>query len=186
MSSFFATSALVFTLGATVSFAAPPAPGQHFDCSDGGSGVSCASDDTGCVPQTKNDPSGGTVSTLQCGAGLTKAFSKAIKAVIKCHQKMADSVFKGSPVDDEDCETTNNGKSAKAKLDAAITKLGAVCTATQLSAAAAKEATLFAGSSDPMSLDAQAGGVYCDGTTPIDSTGEDAGTVDTDPAAKDK
>ena len=51
---------------ATIALAAPPGPGQRFDCSQGGSGVSCASDDTGCVPQTKDDPSGGTVSTLKC------------------------------------------------------------------------------------------------------------------------
>src|SRR5439155_25944159 len=63
----------------------------------------------------------------------------------------------------------------------AILKLTPICTGTQLTFAAAEEATLFANKSNPMSLDAQAGNVYCDGTTPIDPAGaggDDAGTID--------
>ena len=60
--------------------------------------------------------------------------------MIKCHTKMADSVFKGAPVDDETCETSGGGKSAKEKLDAAITKLAPLCTSTQLTLAGAEEA----------------------------------------------
>jgi len=169
--------------------AAPPTPGQHFDCSDGGSGVSCASDDPGCVPQTKDDPSGGVAATLKCGDAIAKAFGAAVRAVIKCHKAMADSVLKGSPVDDEACES-GPGKSAKGKLDAAITKVGPVCTSTQLTLAAAEEATLFANKSNPLSLDAQAAAVYCDGSMPIDPAGaggDDAGTIDSTAAdAKDR
>src|SRR5204863_6115112 len=171
----------MLVLTSAVALAAPPGPGQRFDCSQGGSGVSCASDDTGCVPQTKDDPSGGTVSTLKCGDALGKAFGSAIRAVIKCHAKMADSVVKGAPVDDEACETTDP-KSAKNKLDAAILKVSALCTSTQLSLAAAQESTLFASKTNPLSLDAQAGAVYCDGTTSIDPAGaggDDAGTIST-------
>src|SRR5207249_2861910 len=107
--------------------------GQHFDCSDGGSGISCASDDTGCVPQSKDSPVG-NVATLKCGDGLAKAFAKAIRAVIKCQKAMADAAFKGTvpPVDDEPCEDGTSGKSAKEKLDAAIAKLAPVCTPTQM------------------------------------------------------
>jgi len=176
----------MLVLTSAVALAAPPGPGQRFDCSQGGSGISCASDDTGCVPQTKDDPSGGTVSTLKCGDALGKAFGSAIRAVIKCHAKMADSVVKGAPVDDEACETTDP-KSAKNKLDAAILKVSALCTSTQLTLAAAQESTLFASKSNPLSLDAQAGLVYCDGSMSIDPAGaggDDAGTVDTVAADK--
>src|SRR2546429_4105250 len=128
----FAIGAFVLT-AAGAAVAAPPGPGQRFDCSQGGSGVSCASDDTGCVPQSKDVPTG-NVSTLKCGDGLGKAFGGAIRAVIKCHAKMADSVVKGAPVDDEACETTDP-KSAKNKLDPAILKMSAPCTSTQLTPA---------------------------------------------------
>src|SRR5213593_1064761 len=177
-----------FLVAAGAAVAAPPGHGQHFDCSDGGSGVSCASDDTGCVPQSKDDPSGGVAATLKCGDGLSKAFGAAIRSVIKCHKKMADLTLKADPArDDESCETFDavKHKSAKEKLDAAIAKLAPVCTSTQLTLAAAEESTLFASKSNPLSLDAQAGAVYCDtsGTsTPIDPAGaggDDAGTVDT-------
>src|SRR5690348_14428628 len=92
---------LAFVLSSAVALAAPPLPGQRFDCSQGGSGLPCASDDTGCVPQSKDVPSGGVVATLKCGDGLAKAFEKATAAVVKCHDKMADAAVGGSPVDDE-------------------------------------------------------------------------------------
>src|SRR5438067_7250672 len=178
----FAIGAFVLT-AAGAAVAAPPGPGQRFDCSTGGSGISCASDDTGCVPQSKDVPTG-NVSTLKCGDGLSKAFAGAIRAVIKCHAKMASSVVKGSPVDDEVCESNDpvKHKSAKEKLDAAIAKIAPLCTSTQLTLAAAQESTLFASKSNPLSLDAQAGLVYCDGSMSIDPAGaggDDAGTVDT-------
>ena len=182
-----------FLVAAGAAVAAPPTAGQHFDCSDGGSGVSCASDDTGCVPQTKDDPSGGVAATLKCGDALSKAFGTAIRAVIKCHKKMADLTLKADPArDDESCETFDavKHKSAKEKLDAAIAKVAPICTSTQLSLAAAEESTLFASKSNALSLDAQAGAVYCDGTTNIDPAGaggDDAGTIDTAALdAKDK
>ncbi|TMB38059.1 MAG: hypothetical protein E6J55_25315, partial [Deltaproteobacteria bacterium] len=124
-----------FLVAAGAAVAAPPTAGQHFDCSDGGSGVSCASDDTGCVPQTKDDPSGGVAATLKCGDALSKAFGTAIRAVIKCHKKMADLTLKADPArDDESCETFDavKHKSAKEKLDAAIAKVAPICTSTQL------------------------------------------------------
>src|SRR5436309_8823791 len=182
-----------FLVAAGAAVAAPPGHGQHFDCSDGGSGVSCASDDTGCVPQSKDDPSGGVAATLKCGDGLSKAFGAAIRSVIKCHKKMADLTLKADPArDDEACETFDavKHKSAKEKLDAAIAKVAPICTSTQLSLAAAEESTLFASKSNALSLDAQAGAVYCDGTTNIDPAGaggDDAGTIDTAALdAKDK
>src|SRR5438552_4303569 len=175
----FAIGAFVL-MAAGAAVAAPPGPGQKFDCSQGGSGISCASDDTGCVPQSKDVPTG-NVSTLKCGDGLSKAFAGAIRAVIKCHAKMASSVLKGAPVDDEVCESNDpvKHKSAKEKLDAAILKITPLCTSTQLTLAAAQESTLFASKTNPLSLDAQAGAVYCDGSTSIDPGGDDAGTIST-------
>src|SRR5437879_6586102 len=170
----------MLVLTSAVALAAPPGPGQKFDCSQGGSGISCASDDTGCVPQSKDVPTG-NVSTLKCGDGLGKAFAGAIRAVIKCHAKMASSVLKGAPVDDEVCESNDpvKHKSAKEKLDAAIAKIAPLCTSTQLTLANAQESTLFASKTNPLSLDAQAGAVYCDGSTSIDPGGDDAGTIST-------
>src|SRR5262245_28508813 len=133
----FAIGAFVL-VAAGAAVAAPPGPGQPFNCSGGGSGISCASDDTGCVPQSKDDPSGGIAATLKCGDAVAKAFGGAIRAVIKCHAKMADSIVKGAPADDEACENTDP-KSAKNKLDAAIAKVASLCTSTQLTLAAAEE-----------------------------------------------
>ncbi|TMA88590.1 MAG: hypothetical protein E6J77_08765, partial [Deltaproteobacteria bacterium] len=124
------------------------------------------------------------MSTLKCGDGLSKAFAGAIRAVIKCHAKMASSVLKLAPVDDEACESNDpvKHKSAKEKLDAAIAKIAPLCTSTQLTLAAGFESTLFASKTNPSSLDAQAAAVYCDGSTSIDPAGaggDDAGTIDT-------
>src|SRR5437667_2031167 len=178
----FAIGAFVL-MAAGAAVAAPPGPGQKFDCSQGGSGISCASDDTGCVPQSKDVPTG-NVSTLKCGDGLSKAFAGAIRAVIKCHAKMASSVLKGAPVDDEVCESNDpvKHKSAKEKLDAAIAKIAPLCTSTQLTLAAAQESTLFASKTNPSSLDARAAAGYCDGSTSVDPAGaggDDAGTIST-------
>src|SRR5436305_1032331 len=127
-----------FLVAAGAAVAAPPGHGQHFDCSDGGSGVSCASDDTGCVPQSKDDPSGGVAATLKCGDGLSKAFGAAIRSVIKCHIKLADSDFGAKDFDENVCEENDpaKGKAALQKYNAAMTKLTtkAICTQSCLSA----------------------------------------------------
>jgi len=173
-------SVLLLTAGGAI--ATPPGPGKHFDCSDAGGATSCASDDTGCVPGSKDDPSAPNVAaTLKCADALAKAFSKAVKAVITCHKKQADAAFKAAPVDDEACEKgPNNGKSAKERLDAAIAKVAPLCTSTELTFASAEETTLFADKTNPLSLDAQNGNVYCDSTMGamlIDASGDDAGWV---------
>src|SRR5207302_346201 len=48
-------------------------------------GVQFGGDDTGCIPDSKNH--------LKCGDSIGKAFGKAIRAVIVCHQKQAGAVF---------------------------------------------------------------------------------------------
>jgi hypothetical protein len=172
----------VFLVTSSGVFAVPPKPGKHFDCSDSaGSPSSCATDDAGCVPGTKDDPSNAnTVGTLKCGDGISRAFSKAIVAVVKCHQKQADAAFKVAPFEDDVCESANDGQSAKAKLDAAITKITPLCTSTQLATAAAEESLLFAPKTTSGSLDDLNGQIYCSGTVDIDPGGDDAGKVPPD------
>src|SRR5438093_1598645 len=91
-------------------------------------------DDTGCVPDTKGH--------LKCGDGLGKAFGKAIRAVIKCHQKQAHAAFAGPPADarfafkpfdEEACEETDpvKHKAAHEKYSAAMDKLDLKGTCTQ-------------------------------------------------------
>src|SRR5438132_2099892 len=124
---------LVLIIGARA-WATPPGPGAPFDCSAGGT-TSCASDDTGCVPDTKDH--------LKCADGIAKAFGKAIRAVIKCHKKQVVDRTKGvpasstGPAEDLCSEGPNGGKSAKEKLDAAIAKVAPLCSATELALAAA-------------------------------------------------
>jgi len=142
-------------------------------------GAPFGGDDPGCVPDTKD--------ALKCSDGAAKAFLKAYQAVIKCHIKQADGVQKSKPADDETCETSNGGKSAKEKLDAALAKLATVCTGTNvLVNVATLETKLFASKTTTGSADQQMGAVWCDGSTPIDATGDDAGTVDPTSKASQK
>ena len=160
-------------LRGTASLATPPGAGQPFDCSEGGS-TSCAWDDGDCVPTTD--------AHRKCGDALATAIGKAIQAVAKCHRRQADDRTHGlsaavtGPAEDA-CSNANGGKSARSKLDAVIAKVSSRCSAAQLTAVAALEATLFADRNDPAALDAQNGAVYCDGTTEIDPGGDDAGNI---------
>jgi len=170
----------IFLMTAGGVFATPPTSGQHFNCSDAPGATSCPNtDDAGCVPADKNNS--------KCSDSLVKAFGKAVASVIKCHKKQADSVFASKSFDEEACETANDGKSAKAKLDAAIAKVAPLCTNNQLTGAGVEESVLFATKSQALSLDAQNAGVYCQGANDIDPGGDDAGKIpdSTTPAAKD-
>lgn len=170
-------SIVAVALSRAVGMAAPPAPGQHFDCSDGGTS-SCAADDGGCVSNTK--------AHLKCSSGISKLFSKAVTSVITCHIKQADMRFKGASItgagtSEENCEE-NPGNSARSKLDAGLAKLAAsgLCDPTQLANASAEEAVLFG--AGPLSLDGQNGETYCDSTSGAligdDDTGWVASTSD--------
>ena len=166
----------VLFLAASAGFATPPAPGQHFDCSNGGDS-SCATDDTGCVSNTSGH--------LKCSSAIGKAFAKAIASVIKCHAKQAQMRFKGSSengagTSEENCEG-NPGNSAQGKLDATLTKLAGsgVCDPAQLSGAATEEAVLFGPSA--LGLDAQNGNVFCDSTSGALIGDDDAGFVPNTP-----
>jgi hypothetical protein len=168
---------LVLTIGsalaaAQVGYATTPAPGQHFDCSDGGDS-SCAADDTGCVSNTANH--------LKCSSKIGKALAKAVKGVITCHGKQATMRFKGSSengagTSEENCED-NPGNSAKSKLDDTLTKLAAsgICDPAQLTDAALEESVLFG--TGPTSLDGQNGQVFCDSTSGAMIGDDDSGWV---------
>ena len=173
-------SVLIVVLGGVlatvhVGLAAPPAAGQRFDCTDGGT-TSCASDDTGCVSNTS--------AHLKCASGLGKAFGKAVSSVVKCHIKQAGMRFKGSSItgagtSEENCEE-NPGNSAKGKLDETISKLAAsgLCDPAQLANAALEEAVLFG--SGPGSLDGQNDDVYCDSASGALIGDDDEGFVPND------
>ena len=157
---------------ARMGLATPPGPGQHFDCSDGGTS-SCASDDSGCVSSTP--------SHLKCSSAIGKAFAKAVKSTISCHAKQATMRFKGSSengagTSEENCED-NPGNSAKGKLDAMLTKLASsgICDPTQIADAALEESALF--DPGPTSLDAQNGDVFCDSASSALIGDDDAGSV---------
>ena len=52
----------------------------------------------------------------KCTDGATKALSKLVGAVVKCHLKLADMKLKGMPFDEEVCETAAAGKFDAARL----------------------------------------------------------------------
>jgi hypothetical protein len=159
-------------LATAVARAAPPAPGQHFDCGDGGTS-SCAADDTGCVSNTLNH--------LKCSSKIAKLLGKAVSTVIVCHVKQAGMRFKGSSANgagmsEENCED-NPGNSAKGKLDAGLSGLASsgLCDPSQLTGAAGEEAILFG--PGPLSLDAQNANVYCDSSSAALIGDDDTGWV---------
>ncbi|HLK11940.1 MAG TPA: hypothetical protein VKW76_11205 [Candidatus Binatia bacterium] len=141
-----------------------PGPGEAFDCSTGGT-TSCATDDTGCVSNTKNH--------AKCSSAIGKAIGKAVGAVIKCHSKQAQALFKGADETqtnqaEEICE-----QGAKAQLDQAITKLTGlnICDPIQLTNEATEESVLFG------VLDSQNSSTYCDSASEALIGDDDTGWV---------
>ena len=162
-----------------------PGPGECFNGGDPSNGCSggclnggpeCASDDTGCVPDTADH--------LKCADAIVKAFSKALAGAGKCHCKQATALLGNKPFVEEDCEGhAPNHKGVEDKLDAAINKVAPLCSGTQLTFAAAEESVLFAGKNNGASLDAQNGNVYCDSTSGamiMSSDSDDSGWVPAD------
>src|SRR2546425_4753043 len=91
----------------------------------------------GCPPASKDAD--------KCETGIAKAVGKFVGAVIKCHTKQADGAFKQKPTDDEGCESDTPKTSAKAKLDAAIAKVAALCPPGVVTNATALEGDLSTG-----------------------------------------
>jgi hypothetical protein len=155
-------------LAAGAARAVPPAPGQHFDCSDGGD-TSCAADDPGCVSNSKGH--------LACSSKINSALAKSVLAATICHIDQAEKRMKGASENgagqsEENCEE-NPGNSAKGKLDkrlAAVADQG-ICDKPQVDGAAAQEAVLFG--SGPGSLDGQNGLIFCDSSSGALIIGDD-------------
>ena len=184
----------IFLLGAGGAFAQTtttttvPGPGQCFNGGDpnnscsggcGSSSPTCAADDPGCVPNTKDH--------LKCSDAIVKGFQKAIGCVSKCHCKQAANLLAGKPFNEETCEGHNPPKNnaCEDKLDGAFTKVTPLCSSTQLTLAHAEESALFAPKNVAPSFDAQNGNVFCDSTSGamiMTSDPDDAGWV---PNSKD-
>ncbi len=170
-----------FALVGAAAWAAPPTPtapgpGQHFNCSDGGT-TSCSNDDGGCVGNTKDH--------VKCSSATGKAFAKAVGTVIKCHSKQAQARFKGTDATtadnaEETCEQTGPA-SAKGKLDADLAKIASICDPIQVTNAGLEEAVLFGGGAS--SLDGQNGGIYCDSASAALIGGDETGWVASDKGA---
>ena len=93
------------------------------------------------------------------------------------------ALFKQTAFDEESCEDgSSTGKGAKAKFQAAERKLQAsgICTPADIGSADMLIATLSADRSNPASLDARNGDVFCDassGVTIASSDADEAGFV---------
>ena len=129
-------------------------PGQPFD-----------DDDAGCVPDTTEH--------RKCSEKLAKAFGRLIAAVTSCHDRQARAAVSGFVFDEEGCEA-----SAQTRFEASRDAVSPLCSATQLALASDEETELL-DPTNPGSLDAQNGDVYCDSTSgnALDSGGDDTGWV---------
>jgi len=149
------TAVLASLLFAGGAFAAPPGPGQHFDCTDGGDS-SCAADDEGCVPADSL--------SYKCSSLAGKMVSKAAKGAFSCHEKQAQMRFQGTSENgagnsEENCEN-NPGNSVESKWNDGLAKLTSLgCGATFVSGVSALGTTLFG--TGPGSFDGDNGNAYC-------------------------
>jgi hypothetical protein len=131
-------------------------------------------DDAGCVPDTKDH--------LRCGDAIAKAIARLVGGVLKCHVQQANARFKSAQSGgaaasaEEECEDGGSSKSAQGRFEAVLAKLDAssLCAGTSTTAVARDYATALVAELDGP----RNGAVYCDGTLPIDATGDDAGTID--------
>lgn len=120
----------------------------------------------GCPP--------GDTTADKCQTKVAKATGKLLAAIVTCHVKEADGAFKGTPFDDEACESQDPAKSALAKYQKSVAKLLPTCPSAVV---AATQAAIDALLSGPSSVDAQNGLVYCDPSSGTPIGGDDAGFV---------
>ncbi len=106
--------------------------------------------------------SGGTCPPISCGHGVANAVSTLIKAVDRCHTKLASAAYRGATFDQEACEKGDPVRSAKRKFDVMIAKHTVGCPAQVLTNANALRDGLLDG---PQSLDALNGKIYCDASS---------------------
>lgn len=87
---------------------------------DGASGLSIA--DAGGGDQDEAGSIPATAGNYKCAVGFTKAVSKLLASIYKCHGKAATAGFVGKPFSTATCEDTAP-KGARAKYDATMQKL---------------------------------------------------------------
>jgi hypothetical protein len=154
-------------MGAGPARSTPPGPGQHFDCSDAPGATSCATDDAGCVSNTKDHRA--------CAQGLIVPFGKAVKRVSHCHVKQASTRSKGTPADAADATEDGCELKAATALSGAIVAVTPICDPVQISGAQQKATDLFG--AGPPSFDQMNGSIYCDSTSGALIGGDDTGWV---------
>ena len=165
--------ALVAGLVGALGICAAPAGAQSTNCNKSGQCVFAG----GC-PMPFGDDGGNTTcnkSAEGCEAKIGGLVAKTVAAVIKCHGKQASAAFKtanGKPTtfDEETCENTaiNGPKGFVASAAAAQAKdTTGACGCVGVSTIAGLIGSI---------LDSQNQLVFCDGSTPIDPSGDDTGT----------
>ena len=125
-----------------------------------GPGQPFGGDDTGCVPDSTDH--------LRCANTVTRAFSSLVSSVIRCHRRQAMARMKGQTFDEESCEEatpSSGGRSAEERFNARISRIAPHCSAAQIAGANSLRDTLLASKTNPSSLDALNGTVYCDSAT---------------------
>jgi hypothetical protein len=104
-------------------------------------------DDTGFVPPAKS-------ATAKCEGKVSKAAAKLVACIFKCHDSRGAGKLEDA-THEEECETTDDSKSCRAKFIEAIGKLKECPACINATNMAGLEATAEA------ALDASNGMVYC-------------------------
>jgi len=76
-------------------------------------------DDTGFVPPT--------TAAYRCEASVAKGLAALRYCLAKCHAKYAKSVMRGTPIDEEACESTDPLLSCRAKFDRVRDRVAGIC-----------------------------------------------------------
>jgi hypothetical protein len=115
-------------------------------------------DDAGCTPDTKDH--------LTCAKTLSSAFARVVLTITSCHREEADYCFLLTEFNYTGCRA-----GALSKFNAKLASISPKCSQAQIDAATAYRDTLLADQTNPDSLDALAGPVYCDTTTGLPLNG---------------
>ena len=114
---------------------------------DGAPNPPFGGDDTGFVPPAKS-------ATAKCEGKASKAAAKLVACIFKCHDSRGAGKLEDA-THEEECETTDDSKSCRAKFIEAIGKLKECPACINATSMAGLEATAEA------ALDASNGMVYC-------------------------
>jgi hypothetical protein len=114
---------------------------------DATSGQPFGGDDTGFVPPAKS-------ATAKCETGASKAAVKLLTCIFKCHDGQASGKLEDA-THEEECETTDDSKSCRAKFVAAVGKLQSCPTCINSTSMAGLETMAES------VLDGNNGSLYC-------------------------